>query len=382
MNDRINTIKATMRLDSSFLKCDFRTERLQKDADYQAAYCLTEELLKVYAEQDLTSLEYLGKRNLQIAIAHWRSEVRQATKRIKAADRLLDFLKSHSTSESLRQYAESFTGVEDWYGRELDESIGKFVPRDRRAFKRKENTSTLNVCGWCKFCRGGICRGGCKLTCSCKLLPDRQEKVEFDTPCLFRELVDKDPMVIREGMASFGREKAALAMHKRDCLERIAILTKCREAAEDKPALPCCCLGVDYPEGERVVVLANQPEKQDPETGAMPLYWGTVIPSEYRHFSFQNRPKLVYRDYHDYMAYMCADIQMSNYPAIMLDADSGMSDEPWYAVGSGFSMTEKDFNYLCAHEDYAKLWLATVGNWYNPDWVRRTWADAFRKNTK
>lgn len=386
MNDRISTIKATMEMESGFLGRDFQTERLQKDADYRAAYCLTDELLKVYAEQDLTSLEYLGKRNLQVAISYWRSKVRHATKMIMATDRLLDFLESHPTSESLQQYAKSFTGVEDWYGRVLDERIGLFVPKDRRAFERKENTSTLNVCGWCKFCCGGICRGGCKLTCSCKLLSVQvsvqEEEVEFDTPCRFRELVDKNPMVIRELAASFGRKKAALATYKRDCLEKIAILTKCKQAADDKPMLPCCCLGVDYPEGERVVVLANQPKKQDPETGAMPLYWGTVIPSEYRHASFQNRPRLVYSNYHDYMACMCASIQMSNYPAIKLDADSGMSDKPWYAVGSGFSMTEKDFNYLCRHADYAAVWLSSTDSQYNPDWVRKTWAAAFKRGTK
>lgn len=372
MNERIATISAIL----PTIETTSLDEHLRKDADYQAVYCLTEELLKIYAEQDLTDLSYLGKWNLQTAISHWRYELRQNTRELRSTDKLMEFLDKHSTKESLDEHAKMFTGVDASYGRKYDAEIMAYVPTNPEASKRKRNTSTLNVCGWCKFCHEGWARGDCKLTCHCELIPTEHEQLNFDTPCLFRRLVSEKPSIVHEKMVKLGRTKYALLARKRDLLKRISLLTKLREAAEDKPAFPCCTLSAKFNDGERVIVMTNEPKKQKPETGAMPLYRGTVIPSKYQHRSFANHPKLVYGDYDSFMAHMCASIQMSNYPAIQLDEEAGWS-KPYYAVGSALSISEKDFEYLCAHEEYRKLWLAGLGE--NVSWVRATWTDAFER---
>lgn len=380
MNLRISSIKASL----TDLHPELLAERLQNDADFKAAYCLTDDLLKIYAEHDLTDLAILGRRNLQEAIAHWRYEMRQTTKQIKKLDRLIEFLTQHATESSLTEYAAKFSGCELDYGRKYDASIDAFAPLDPQAYERPANTSTLQVCGWCKFCRGGWRRGDCKLTCDCKLLPAEgvapRANLAFDSKCRFLSQLRDDPDIIQARMAELKQQKATLQEQKRGYLKRIAILSELKAAAEDKPLLPCCGSYKDFSEGKRVIVMANLPDRQDPQTGAMPLLCGTVVPSAYQHTHTGSRPRLVYKSFDDYAAHMCAGIQMSNYPVAKLD-EPVEDSTIWYIVGNLLSVTEEDFRYLCQHPAYRELWLDSIDS-FLPDWVRTTWTEAFKQGIK
>ncbi len=382
MNERIYSITAMLNTPGR-LQPELIRKKVQEDMDWKAAYCLREDLLKIYVEHDLSDLTVLGKQNLQLSISAWRYQLRGVVKELKWYENLIKFLEEHDTIESLEQYAQKFRGVDPGCIVRYDPTIQAYEPVDAKTLERQANTSTLKVCGWCKYCHGVWGKCDCNLTCECRLLDRTTEKstgkkLSFATPCAFLKEVRQNSKLIAARLTKLRCEKEELLKEKKQYLERINTLTKLRETAEDKPAFPCCSLSAKFKDGERVIVMTNEPEKQNPETGAMPLYRGTVIPSKYQYHSFTNRPRLVYTDHDSFMAHMLASVQMSNYPAIQLDEQAGW-DEPYYAVGSALSISEKDFEYLCTHEEYRKLWLAGLGE--NTPWVRATWIDAFGKNT-
>lgn len=133
-------------------------------------------------------LVFLGKVTVRQLIRHWRNEAGSLSgtiKRVEEMARLLkgktgkDFVKLASTYESPTWGPSDIGWREDGWGDDPE-------PLDAASINRQSDSTTFNVCGWCKYAGGGSCRYQYHITTSCSFLdyaglPDHGRKIPFGT---------------------------------------------------------------------------------------------------------------------------------------------------------------------------------------------------------
>jgi len=99
-------------------------------------------------------ITFLGKIAIGYLICNWRFKKDQLVKEIKNLDKLIEIIKNEGTS-GFQKIAENFENpkfplIEVRY----DSCTSGIEPMDEASFNRKFGSTTLNVCGWCRYANG------------------------------------------------------------------------------------------------------------------------------------------------------------------------------------------------------------------------------------
>lgn len=342
--------------------------------------CDLQQSLHMKTWDDLVSL---GVENLQDCIRYWRSEVRVVDKRISRERNTRDFLTSHRTFESVCAYAAEYYGLKDGYGSRYSEQTMTPVPTDADDLERAASSSTLNVCGWCKFCRAGWqhSRSSCKLSGSCDLIPDDHvlgatpiDPRRFNHECAFLRALKQQPWLLSSSLAESNRRLSALNRERFGLSERIRQLKLAQKLSVSKPAFPQCRRDVYCEGGDRVRMMLPRREDLYASNGLTlaPIRTGTVI-LDFRTDDSIQRALSGCTSARDAQALIATDIMMSSgYVKVKLDTLSERLVLWDTCVTHPFILSEDDFRKLRKDKDYRTLWLEAI---YDPrtPWVHDSW---------
>lgn len=102
---------------------------------------------------------------------------------------------------------------------------------------RTAGSTDFEVCGWCNHRGGGSYRYNCMLNGTCSLLReyDKHNEVEFDTPCLIRNLGKGDVMALIKSK-KYAITECESRIKRAN--EEIEALVRCADRASGRPPLP------------------------------------------------------------------------------------------------------------------------------------------------
>lgn len=325
--------------------------------------CLPEsfEDIKIKNFNDLVNLGY---DNLQGFLRQWRESERRLSHEINQATEVVKFLQDNPTLSDLQTYARNFdhpTGAE-WILDYTDPSMPAPIEHDGNP--RENNTTDLNICGWCRFCHRGWGRQNCSLSGNCRLAPWFDDTVhsilgpcQFNRPCFFLKLAQKNPDSFLE-CALYEADKALSRLRlERQRLTSIINTLTCAKNRSDHRTVFCDLRRPSYLEpGAHVEVLLAGScypiSGQDRAT----THDGIVMPNQYKH-EFIHPESTSERNL---VANLCVAVQMGDTIVIKLKHPvDGITDNCLNSVSysTPHVLTRQDFEYLQQHHDYAKIWL-------------------------
>lgn len=196
-------------------------------------------------------LVFLGKKNLSQLLGYWEQEEKKIKRCIKELDEKIDLLDGR-TSKNLRNIAKKYrnpnlskVGVphsfrDDYDFDDNDTVHGYYLePLDKRSQSRKRGTTTLNVCGWCKYCYAFKGRYNYVIEGCCQLIPSflrigNGDLVKFNTPCVLFKRSEKE---LNAYATHFKSQKAHALKKAKQIGSYSKYLTKLIERAEhqDQP---------------------------------------------------------------------------------------------------------------------------------------------------
>jgi hypothetical protein len=184
----------------------------------------------------LEDIEFPGSVTTGELLKYWRRQERDVATEIKKLQEKIDILKN-KTVEEIRQYATQFENpLFPKIGTRGPESgivTGELEPLDKDSMSRKRNTTTMNVCGWCKFVGGGWRRYEYIFSSHCALMPETN--VTFNTPCV---ITSGSQELLEMVVSNLIFEKDSAIAKRRQIGRYLRILSKIHKNTERKPALP------------------------------------------------------------------------------------------------------------------------------------------------
>jgi hypothetical protein len=222
---------------------------------------------------------------------------------------------------------------------------------DAASINRKSKTTTFNVCGWCEYASSGSCRYSYYISTHCAFLGYPSGEKKFNTPC-FLLSVDKELLSGIRTHLSIKRDTAKF--DKKTVDAKITFLKALEKKAEKKPALPahrpCEWFNIDDP------VMCYLAEFKDV---CIPDVFTTAkVISGYRH--------------HDGCVSVCYDKKV--HEGKYLDGKGG-----GYGVSRPEVMHKWEFDYLCEHPDFARLYFMDGTGKYIKDHEPRKFLAALGK---
>jgi len=182
---------------------------------------------------------FFGKITIREMIRSWRSHAENLSSHIKSVDEKLKFLEGRD-STAIREIAKRYENPKfPIIGVPSQGSWSKDPePLDAASINREYGATTFNVCGWCKFTGGGVCRYSYHITTSCTFKTDagmKDEERRFNTPCFLKKASNETLDSLREG---FRKNLNRIIEEKRETDRKIKLLLKLEKLAVKKPALP------------------------------------------------------------------------------------------------------------------------------------------------
>ncbi len=344
--------------------------------------------LKVNTVEDIA---FLGEVNIRQMIRAWRSTVKGLSHQIKAVDERLTFLQD-KTADDIAAEAQKYESPQFKF-EEIGLRPGNLSndpePLDAASINRERGATTFNVCGWCKYAGGGSASYNYLITTDCTFVtyvgmkdtgqpipmnirrrygqtlalslqatggelqaanealrrmeanhpgirevvtstefPPQTER-RFNTPCFLpyagQELLDQ----LRAGLAA---ERDRLITKKRQTDQKIRFLLSLARKAERKPALahyrPYDWFNLNDPV---ICYVGKWTERIIPDA------WATAqVIDGYRH--------------HDGCVSVRYDKKIHN--GDYLEGHGG-----GYGISRPEVMHAWEYDYLCAHPDFTKVWL-------------------------
>lgn len=221
-------------------------------------------------------------------------------------------------------------------------------PLDEESKVRERDTTTFNVCGWCKYASGGSCRYSYYITTHCGLLGGYSASPEsqFNTPCL---LTSKTAEEIEAQVDRMEMEVESLLVQREKVRQGIKLLQRLKKNAPEKPYLMSLRPHDHFNVGDDVMVYVGQ-WKQEDGGCRMLVKDGVWVPAivayGYRH--------------HD----GCVSYQT------LFPIHNNMSNDNGCGGGAGMSRPEvllrSEFNYLRdawdTDQHFLGLWIANIDN--------------------
>jgi hypothetical protein len=128
-------------------------------------------------------------------------------------------------------------------------------PLDAASKTREGDSTTFNICGWCKHHSGGTGRYQFMITTSCGLLGGASPETRFNTPCL---LQCKTETKIAEEVQRFEEEVENLIAKREKVREGIKLLQHFKKGSPEKPYLMSLRPHDHFNVGDEVMVYVGQ----------------------------------------------------------------------------------------------------------------------------
>jgi len=294
-------------------------------------------LVPQYWNLTLRSMEdviFLGKVNINQMIKSWRWKAESELGSDEKARELARFLEGR-TAEDFQEMAKEyenpkFPSVEV----PKDSWVKENEPTDADSIIRKRGATTFNVCGWCEHTSGGSCRYNYMISGSCEFenyLRAGQSAKKFYTPCFLPHV---QPAYLEKLIKSMNHRSCEAKSDYEAILMKIEILERALGEAEEKPALPDRRPSDWFDIGDPLVCYVGAWKGNKKLTEA-DIAVATVIEG-YRH--------------HDGCVSVCYDEKIHD--GEYLEGRGG-----GYGMSRPEIMHQWEFEYLCEHPDFARLWL-------------------------
>lgn len=277
-------------------------------------------------------LLFLGKQNLLEFAATWKRRSNDYHHRLKYAQERVDLMKG-KTALDFQALAKDYDNPEKF--RVTCKSNGNYEPIDQESIDREYGTTTFNLCGWCKYVRGGLCRYGYYIEPSCLLIPKElgngsgyggTKKSQFNTKCILQNASDE---FLKNCHIYLENELVELSAKIAKYEAFAKVLTDLSERAEEKPTFSIA-RGEDWGKPGDPAVCYCSPKLSNLK------YWNTFLQGtlgEINGFITIHFSKKV----HDGRAFDGFGFNVGHArPEIML---------------------LKEYQYLRSHPDYRKVWL-------------------------
>lgn len=305
-------------------------------------------------------LLFLGRDNLQYLRQEWINLRKQVEPVLQRQRELLELLKS-GTVEAIQEVAKQYDcpQYECCKSRWRDEEL---MPADVAANERTADSTTFNICGWCKYALPYVALH------SIVKIPDSQRVYHASCGALTDEWDEKymhefnNPCVLTHGLAggmSLVQLRAQIMARHQRYLEgdraaeqRIALLDELLIKAEPKPLLPAYRKLEHYAEGTPVFWFEANYDKD----GSLPYPFRSNCNRAGEGACYRISRGVV-TGYEKYQ-YLPGSVKVQLRPQdVML--------QPHYTDVRLLSWEE--LAYLADHPDYAQIWLMLVGG--NAAWI-------------
>ncbi len=180
---------------------------------------------------------FLGKENIDYLVRYWRREAKDLGYKIKETDIALNFLQNKSIANILKESKQFENPI---FPKKKDnvnnDSENKWPePSDDASLARQPNTTTFNVCGWCKYTCNSISRHYYMIVGDCRFDPNVYFQHFFNSPCIFQNATDETLNAIRMDLKY---QLKKIIRQKRNTDEKIQLLLNLKKQAEKKPPFP------------------------------------------------------------------------------------------------------------------------------------------------
>ncbi|MCL1929637.1 hypothetical protein FWF93_00625 [Candidatus Saccharibacteria bacterium] len=312
----------------------------------------------IYASTD-EELAFYGQNTIEQLIKYWRRREREKAGRIKEYQSEINLLDGQ-TVETLREIAAQYENPEfpkigkfeedeSWQDTELE-------PLDVDSCNRKSDTTSLNVCGWCKYAEGGTRRFSYNITAECALIPeelgngsnyDGRGEFHFNTPCALKNGTDA---LIKTCVKYLTAKREEAKESKRRAASKVRYLLKIAKMAEKKPALSSERPYDWFNLGDKVMCFVNF----DGITCEPGFVSGKVV-NGYRH--------------HNGRVSVIADEKVHS------NADNKDGCGLVYGMSRPEVLHEWEYEYLKTHPEFLEVWLRAASSGSLPNFEASAFAD-------
>lgn len=284
-------------------------------------------VIYVYTREDLI---FLGTNNLEKLKQYWRGKEREACHIIKSYQSKIDFMEG-KTPEDFVRLSEKYDDPDIGHICTFSRS-GQRIPVDKESVNRKAGTTTFNRCGWCSHCDcyTGIYDYSVKGACS--LLPEddpNKENCVFSR-CVFKHItpegIQKCIDYLKDCRAKWIAKKAKAGTYVR-------YIVQAMKEAEEKPYLPKLRPYDWFRIDDEVICFINHDDAIEPNV----FITGKVIDG-YRYLEGCVSVLLDKKAHHNYSFHEGRGIG--------------------YGLARPEVMHSWEYEYLKAHEDFARLWVS------------------------
>lgn len=287
----------------------------------------------IYAptEEDLI---FIGSKNIKQLRNDWRGEKRSIYQELRYIQSRIDLLAGKAPDDIKKMAAEYENPEFPNIGVPDNPRARDPEPLDEDSINRKFGATTFNVCGWCKYCGGGLQHHGCIITVfNCPLIPKEvqgENKFRFDTPCV---LTNATQEVLDICVAHKRERKAEMLLRRQQIAACICHLTEAMKKAEEKPYFTSLRPYKHFSVGDPVMFYTSN--------------FDCITPS--KTYTFISG-RVVGTEWQDNIIEVCAD--------------EPVHDGEWYdGCSITFGRTSHailhtwEYDYLKSHPDYLKVWL-------------------------
>jgi hypothetical protein len=291
----------------------------------------------IYVTTD-EELAFYGSSLLWLLIQYWQKVQKECIAEIKRMQEKIELL-SGQTVETLKEEAAQW---ETPVFTEIGIRPGSWdypEPLDAESIKRKWGTTTLNVCGWCKFAAGdGVGRHNYCIATTCSLIPPpcdiedgHKEKFGFNTPCMLTNGSDK---TIEDSINRFKAMRDDTQARYEIAAAKVSYLLDIVKTAEKKPLLSLHRPSDWFNTGDQVMCFIDFDEATVSGFISAPVVEG------YKH--------------HQGFVSVRAKTPIHN----NLDNDEGCG--LCFCIQRPEVLHEWEYNYLRAHPEFLKVWMRAV----------------------
>ena len=281
--------------------------------------------------ETIEDIVFAGRDNIEQMIRSWNYTFRYLDDELERTNELIGDI-AHANGKTIAVEALKFEMPEFTAISVVENIRDNPEPTDEASINRRSNTTTWNVCGWCKYATGGSARYGYYINPSCMFEAYSgvgENERRFSTPCFLLRASDETFRSILDGLRKNWREctdKRNTVGNKKVTLQRLI------EDAEIKPVFSDHRPYDYFNVGDRIMVyIANWDNR------IVDKHWavGEVI-FGYRH--------------HDGCVSFRLDERVSS--GDYLDGHGG---------GAGLAhptvVKQWEYDYLRDHADFAEYWV-------------------------
>lgn len=191
---------------------------------------------------DKETFLFLGSENLRACQEYWQEKQSENIYEINVVRNRIEELHG-KTVEDIKAIAREYDNPELGIIVTPREWTSDAKPQDRDSKRRKPDTTTFNLCGWCKYGQQSYYRGGSynsfHFSVSCSLAPDvineYNDTLAYDSPCI---LANGDQAWLETCRQHLTTKYNGLQKKAEVIARKLAFIKDAIKLAEKKPLIP------------------------------------------------------------------------------------------------------------------------------------------------